>query len=171
MVSSLRYAIHKNFGNISYLHYFKRMVKDFDSGKWDFDIRTIVKNIKIEVPCPKYIAKKGYIKRLCLTILNDELFLKEFDRYFNGYIRPMQEIRKNLIISRRVFVSKYGYFTKYNQDCSKALYNCKNCKSRYECNLSKKLSKKDGHIYKITRLAEILYGNLNHGHWADMVEP
>jgi len=36
--------------------------------------------------------------------------------------------------------------------------------------LAKKLSKKEEHIYKVTRLAEILYGNLNHGYWADLVK-
>ncbi len=170
MVSSLRHTIHKNFGNIDYIHYFRRMIKDFKAHKWDFDIRTVVKNIKTEIPCPKYICKKGFIKRLCLTIIDDAIFIKEFDRYFNGYIRPMQELRKNRILARRIFVAKYGYFTKYNQDCSIVNYNCKKCNSRYECNLSKKLSKKDDHIYKLTRLSEILYGNLNRGHWANLVE-
>ena len=170
MVSSLRYAIRKNYGDISYLHYYRKMVRDYELGKWDFDIRTIVKNVKIEVPCPKYIAKKGYIKRLCLTVIDEELFKKEFDRYFNGYIKPTQELRKNIVLARRVFVSKFGYFTKYNQDCSRANYNCKNCESLYECDLSRKLSKNDDHIYRITRLAEILYGNIHHGHWADMLE-
>ena len=99
------------------------MIKDYESGKWDFDITTIVKNIKVEVPCPKYVCKRGFTKRLCLTITNDDLFLKEFDRYLNGYIRPAQE-----------------------------------------------LSKKEEHIYKVTRLAEILYGNLNHGYWVDLVK-
>ncbi len=63
-----------------------------------------------------------------------------------------------------------GYFTKYNQDCALANYKYKCCRSKQECDLSKKLSKKNDHIYKLTRLAEILYGNLNHGHWADLVE-
>lgn len=67
-------------------------------------------------------------------------------------------------------MSKFGYFTKYNQDCSLVSYDCTKCASYYECDLSKKLSKKDGHIYKLTRLAEILYGNLNKGHWANLVE-
>ena len=130
----------------------------------------IVKNIKVEVPCPKYVCKRGFTKRLCLTITNDDLFLKEFDRYLNGYIRPAQELRKNLILARRIFVKKYGYFTRYNQDCSNARYDCKNCGSIEECMLAKKLSKKEEHIYKVTRLAEILYGNLNHGYWADLVK-
>ena len=82
----------------------------------------------------------------------------------------MQELRKNLILARRIFVKKYGYFTKYNQDCSSAKYNCKICKSRSECDMTRKLSRKDKHIYRITRLVEILYGNLNHGHWAELVE-
>ena len=59
---------------------------------------------------------------------------------------------------------------KYNQDCSSANYDCSKCSSRYECDLSKKLSKKDHHVYKLTRLAEILYGNLNKGYWANLVE-
>ena len=150
MVSSLRNTVFKNFGKIDYLHYFRRMIKDYESRKWDFDIRTIVKNVKVEIPCPKYICKRGFSKRLCLTILDDNLFLKEFDRYLNGYIRPMQELN--------------------NQDCSLVNYDCKKCPSRYECDLSRKLSKKDDHIYKLTRLAEILYGNLNKGYWANLVE-
>ena len=170
MVSSLRYTIYKNFGKISYLHYFMRMIRDYESGKWDFDIRTIVKNIKVEVPCPKYVCKCGFTKRLCFTITDDNLFMKEFDRYYNGYIKPMQELRKNLILARRVFVQKYGYFTRYNKDCSIAQYNCKKCKSKIECDIARKLSKKDDHIYKVTRLAEILYRNLNHGYWANLAE-
>ena len=143
MVSSLRHTVFKNFGKIDYLHYFRRMIKDYESRKWDFDIRTIVKNVKVEIPCPKYVCKRGFSKRLCLTILDDSLFIKEFDRYLNGYIRPMQELRNNRILARRIFVSKFGYFTKYNQDCSLVNYDCSKCSSRYECDLSKKLSKKD----------------------------
>ncbi|MGN0005989.1 MAG: hypothetical protein ACI37Z_08475 [Candidatus Gastranaerophilaceae bacterium] len=165
MVSSLRHAVYKNFGKIDYLHYFRRMIRDYEQHKWDFD----VKNIKIDIPCPRYVCKRGFSKRLCLTIIDDTLFLKEFDRYFNGYIRPMQELRKHRILARRIFVKKQGCFTKYNQDCSQALYNCNKCKSKYECDLSKKLSKEDDHIYKLTRLYEILYHNLNHGYWADLV--
>lgn len=169
MVSSLRHTIYKNFGKIDYLHYFRRMIKDYEQHKWDFDIRTIVKNIKIDFPCPKYVCKRGFSKRLCLTIIDDNLFMKEFDRYFNGYIRPIQELRKHRILARRVLVQKYGYFTKYNQDCSQANYDCQKCNSKLECDLSKKLSKKEEHIYKLTRLYEILYGNLNHGYWANLV--
>lgn len=170
MVSSLRHTIHKNFGEIDYLHYYRRMIRDYETRKWNFDIRTIVKKIKVEIPCPKYVCRKGFSKRLCLTITDDNLFMKESGRYFNGYIRPMQELRKNKILARRIFVKKYGYFTRYNQDCSKAGYNCKICQNKYECDLSRKLSKKDNHIYKLTRMAEILYGNINHGHWANLVE-
>lgn len=170
MVSSLRHTVYKHFGKISYLHYFKRMIKDYENGKWDFDVRTIVKNIKVGIPCPKYVCKKGFSKRLCLTIIDETIFIKEFDRYLNGYIRPIQELRKNLILARRIFVKKYGYFTQYNQVCSKSRYRCKECKNQYECDLSRKLTKKDDHIYKLTRLVEILYGNLNRGYWADLVE-
>ena len=170
MVSSLRLTIHKNFGKIGYLYYYRRMIKDYESRKWDFDIRTIVKNIKAEIPCPKYVCKRGFTKRLCLTIIDDNLFIKEFDRYLNGYVYPIQELRKNLILSRRIFVQKFGYFTRYNQDCSKAGYRCEKCRSKYECDISKKLSKKDDHLYKLTRMVEILYENIHHGHWADMVD-
>ena len=36
MVSSLRHTVFKNFGKIDYLHYFRRMIKDYESRKWDF---------------------------------------------------------------------------------------------------------------------------------------
>ena len=65
------------------------MIKEYESGKWDFDIRTIVKNIKVEISCPKGFCKRGFTKRLCLTIIDDKLFIKEFDRYLNVYIRSM----------------------------------------------------------------------------------
>ena len=125
MVSSLRHTVFKNFGKIDYLHYVRRMIKDYESRKGDFDIRTIVKNVKVEIPCPKYICKRGFSKRLCLTILDDNLFLKEFDRYLNGYIRPMQELRNNRIIARRIFVSKFGYFTSniIRSSSSKLIFN------------------------------------------------
>lgn len=71
MVSSLRHTVFKNFGKIDYLHYFRRMIKDYESKKWDFDIRTIVKNVKVEIPCPKYICKRGFSKRLCLELFNE----------------------------------------------------------------------------------------------------
>ena len=61
MVSSLRHTVFKNFGKIDYLHYFRRMIKDYESRQWDFDIRTIVKNVKVEIPCPKYICKRGFL--------------------------------------------------------------------------------------------------------------
>lgn len=170
MVTSLRHAILKKFGNIDYIHYFRRMIRDYESGQWDFDIRSIVKNIKVEIPCPKYVCRRGFSKRLCLTIIDEKSFIKEFSRYYYGYILPIQVIRKNRILARRLHVKKYGYITKYNQDCSKAGYVCKNCDSRYECDLSRKLSKKDDHIYKITRMLEILYKNLHRGHWSDLVE-
>ena len=48
MVSSLRHTVFKNFGKIDYLHYFRKMIKDYETKKWDFDIRTIVKNVKVE---------------------------------------------------------------------------------------------------------------------------
>lgn len=146
------------------------MIKDYENGKWDFDIRTVVKKIKVEVPCPKYVCKKGYLKRLCLTITDEKIFEKEFNDYLNGYIRPIQELRKRRILARRLWVDKYGYFTKYNQDCSLVNYNCKKCKSKQECDLQKKYSRKDMHILRLTRAFEILYGNLNRGYFADLVD-
>lgn len=104
MVSSLRHTIYKNFGKIDYIHYFRRMIRDYEARKWDFDVRTIVKRIKTEIPCPKYVCKREFSKRLCLTIMDEKLFIKEFDRYFNGYIRPAQELRKYRILARRIFV-------------------------------------------------------------------
>lgn len=80
MVKSLRYAVQKNFGNIDYLHYFRRMIKDYENRKWDFDIRNIVKNIKVDIPCPKYLCKRGFMKRQCWTIIDENTFLSISDR-------------------------------------------------------------------------------------------
>ena len=170
MVKSLRYEVHKNFGNIHYLHYFRRMIKDYENRKWDFDIRKVVKNIKVDIPCPKYLCKRGFMKRLCWTIINEQIFLKEFDRYLNGYVRPIQELRRQKILSRKVFLQKYGYITKYNKDCAAALYDCKKCKSKSECDIARKFNKNDFHIFKITRMFEILYSNITYGYWADLVD-
>ena len=170
MVSSLRYTVNKKFGKKSYIHYFKRMIRDYENGLWDFDIRTVVKKIKVEIPAPKYISKCGFSKRLCWTICNDVIFEREFDRYLTGYVYPLQEIRKNKILARKIWIKKYGFFTKNNQNCSAAFYNCSSCRSKLECEISKKYSQKDSHIYKMTRIFEILYGNLNKGYWADFVE-
>lgn len=170
MVSSLRYTVNKKFGKLDYLHYFRRMIRDYENGLWSFDIRTVVRKIKVEIPCPKYVCKKGFSKRLCWTICDDEIFEKEFSKYLNGYIYPIQEIRKNKILARKVWISKYGFFTKDNQNCSASGYNCKICKSKFECELSKKYTKKDDHFYKMTRIFEILYGNLNKGYWASFLE-
>ena len=64
MVSSLRYTVYKHFGEIDYLHYYRRMIKDFEKGQWNFDIRSIVKNIKMSLPCPKYVCKKRFFKKI-----------------------------------------------------------------------------------------------------------
>ena len=48
MVSSLRHTVFKKFGKIDYLHYFRRMIKDYETKKWDFDIRTIVKTLRLK---------------------------------------------------------------------------------------------------------------------------
>ena len=170
MVKSLRFMVRKQYGKIDYLHYFRRMIKDFENQLWVFDIRTIVKNVKVDIPCPKYIAKRWFSKKLCLTLLDEETFKTEFKRYYEGYILPFQELRQNIILARKIWIKKYGYFTKYNQDCVKARYKCKNCTNKEEFLLTKKYSKKDYHVMKLTRIFEILYDNLNCGYWADLVD-
>ena len=170
MVKSLRYVVQKNFVNIDYIYYFRKMIKDYENRKWDFNIRKVVKNIKVDIPCPEYLCKRGFMKRLCWTIIDEDTFLKEFNRYFYGYVRPMQELRKQKILSRKLFIKKYGYITKYNKDCSEANYDCKKCKSKSECDISRKIGKKDFHIFKLTRILEILYSNISYGYWANLID-
>ena len=170
MVSSLRYTVYKRFGKIDYLHYYRRMVKDFEAGDWNFDIQSVVKNIKISLPCPKYVSKKGFSKRLCLTIINDEIFKQEFSKYTDEYVYPMQEIRKNRILARKIWIKKYGFISKGLQYCTLANYNCKICLNKSGCEITKKYKKDDFAMKKMSKMMKILYGNLNQGYWADMAE-
>lgn len=170
MVSSLRYTVYKLFGEIDYLHYYRRMIKDFEKGQWNFDIRSIVKNIKMSLRCPKYVCKKGFSKRLCLTIINDELFKQEFSRYMNEYIYPMQAIRKNKILARKIWVKKYGFISKGMQYCTSANYNCKICLNRADCEITRKYNKDAFAMKKMSKMMKLLYGNLNQGYWANMAE-
>ena len=170
MVCSLRYAVFKIYGKIDYLHYYRRMIRDFETANWNFDIRTLVQNIKVDIPCPKYVCKRGLSKRLCLTITDDKAFEKEFSKYMNEYVYPLQEIRKNKILARKIWIKKHGFITKYNQDCSRANYVCKNCLSKSDCQLSKSYNKGESTVLKMTKMLELLYGNLSKGYWAELAE-
>lgn len=56
MVCSLRKAMQMVMGKEkSYLHYYKRIIKDYERGYWDFDIRTLIKKMYVVVPCPYHI--------------------------------------------------------------------------------------------------------------------
>lgn len=113
MVCSLRYATGKIIGkNKSYLHYYKSMIKAYENGLWKFDVRDVVKNIKIEIPCPKYVCKRGFSKRLCLTVLDVGLFETQLLKYMKEIIFPLREIRKNKILARKIWIKKYGFISK-----------------------------------------------------------
>ena len=169
MVCSLRYAVRKLFGNIKYLHYYRRMISDYENGNWHFDVRTLVKNIKVDIPCPKYVCKRGFVKRLCFTVFSFENFETEFKKYMYEYIHPLQEIRKNKILARKIWVKKYGFISKGSQYCSKAMYNCKICINQKACEVSKKYTKDDLVMIKMTKMLELLYGNLNNNYWNEFV--
>ena len=52
MVSSLRHTVFKNFGKIDYLHYFRRMIKDYETKKYT----AIREGLTEVVAIPTYIG-------------------------------------------------------------------------------------------------------------------
>lgn len=52
MICSLRKAMQNIMGESkSYLHYYRRIINDYEKGCWCFDIRTLVKKMYIDLPC------------------------------------------------------------------------------------------------------------------------
>lgn len=169
MVRSLRYATGMIIGkNRDYLHYYKSMIKTYEKGLWKFDIREIVKNIKVDIPCPKYVCKKGYTRRLCLTVLDYKLFETQLSKYMVEIIIPLQEIRRNKILARKVWIEKYGFISKGTQYCIKARYKCKSCLNKNACAVTVKYNKNEPAMAKMARMFELLYGNFQGGYWEEM---
>lgn len=170
MAYTLRSALHKILGeNKSYLHYYNSIIKAYETGYWSYDIKNLVKKMYIDVPCPYHLSKKGFHKRLCYAVTDFKEFKHQFEKYMNEYIYPMQELRKNKIVARKAWVKKYGFISKGNQECQKAMYNCSKCINKTICDISSKYTKGDPAIKRITMMLEILYGNLQSGHFAKQV--
>lgn len=82
MICSLRNAMQKIMGKEkSYLHYYRRIIKDYEKGYWYFDIRTLVKKMYIDLPCSYHLTSKGSRKHLCLAVLD----FKEFEKQLHIY--------------------------------------------------------------------------------------
>jgi len=170
MKCSLRYGIHKIMGcEKDYLHYYRRIIRDYEKGYWYFDIRTLVKKTYIDVPCPRYISRRGYQKHFCLAIKDFEEFKIHFEKYLNDYLYPWQEIRANKIIARKIWIKKYGYLSKGTQYCQKAMYNCSKCINKSACDIAKKHTENEPKMKKITKMLELLYENFQDGHYATLV--
>lgn len=87
----------------------------------------------------------------------------------NEYLYPWQEIRANKIIARKVWIRKYGYISSGNQYCQKAIYNCSKCINKVTCDITKKYTNNEPAIMKITKMLELLYGNIQYGYYAKQV--
>lgn len=171
MVCSLRYAMGKIIGkDKSYLHYYKSMIKAYEKEIWEFDIRDIVKKIKVEIPCPKYVCRKGFTKRLCLTVLDDKLFETQLSKYMSEIIVPLHAIRKDRILARIVWIEMYGAITKPTMDCIRAGYKCENCPSKDTCKIIVRYTKNSPAVAKMARMFELLYGNFKGAsYWEKLV--
>ncbi len=170
MAISLRHVVKSMYENLDYKYYYDKMVRDYERGRWDFDVRSVVKLAEIFLPCPKNISSTGLIKRKCLTIIDEEVFRREFARYMDNYAIPLSEIRKERILARKLWVKKNGFISKQQQECLLANYNCLHCINRHACKIVSKYNKDDKKIIKMTKMLEILYGNIIKGYWADMAE-
>lgn len=170
MTYTLRGALHKVLGkDKSYLHYYKSIIKAYETGYWSYDIKNLVKKTYVDVPCPYHLSKNGFRKRLCYAVTDFKEFQHQFKKYMNEYIYPMQELRKNKIIARRAWVKKYGFISKGNQECQKVMYNCSKCIYKSACDISKKYTNNEFAIKKATKILELLYGNIQSGYYARQI--
>lgn len=171
MVYSLRKALGEIMSNDkSYLHYYRRIIGDYEKGYWNFDIRNLVKKAYIDLPCSYHLSSKGYRKHFCFCVLDFDEFKYQFEKYLNEYLYPLQYLRTNKIIARKAWIKKYGYISKGNQYCQKAIYNCSNCINKKACEIAKKHTKNEPAMMKATKIIELLYGNLQKGHFTKLIE-
>ncbi len=170
MVSSLRHVVQSMYKNIDYKYYYDKMLRDYKRGSWDFDISTVVKLDKMPLPCPKNMSSNGTINRTCLIVINEETFRVEFARYMDNYAIPMSEIWKNKILARKIWLKKNGFISRQQKECRKANYNCSHCINRLACQIAGQYSKDDKRIIKMTKMLEVLYGNILCGYWANLAD-
>lgn len=167
MECTLRNALQRIMGSEkSYLHYYRSIIKAYEQGFWPFDIKTLVKKGYIDLSCGYKFSKKGYRKRHCLVVLDFEKFKNQFNKYLNEYLYPMQEIRANKILARKAWVKKYGFISSGNQYCNQAMYDCSGCINKSACDIAKKYTGNEPAMKKLTKMLEILYGNIQNGHYA-----
>jgi hypothetical protein len=171
MVCSLRYALSRIFGpEKDYIHYYKSIINAYEKGLWFFDIRDLVKNISIEIPCSYTFSRKGCYKRTCLAVKNFKEFKIQFEKYLNEYLYPIQELRQNKIIYRKAWIKNFGYILKGNQYCQESLYDCLKCKNKSACDIAKKHTNNEPMMKRAIKILEILYGNLQTGYYAKQVK-
>lgn len=161
-METLNHTLKQLFGNRG-ISYYKRMIDDYIKGDWNFDIKQLVeyKNIKSKVSTT--FTPKGY-KIIRTRVVKDSfLFEKEMKRYYNMHIVPKKEIKNNLMLAKIAFIKKWGFITEGNQICQKAQYNCNNCPNKQSCEIAKKYTDNNQYIKKLTKILELMYGNLCKG--------
>lgn len=169
----MQYTLRKAMGEIleedeNYIRYYRRMIRDYESGNWFFDIRILVKLRAAEVNCPYIFSKRGYRRQICLCVTDFDEFKKQFEKYYNEYLKPQRVIRENLILARKIWNKKYGYISRINQNCQEAGLDCSKCKDTSDCDLFRNYTGKEPHVKYVTKMLTILYGNIRKGHFAKM---
>lgn len=167
---SLRHAMRKIMGEKkSYLHYYKRIIRDFERGKWYYDIRPLVKKGYILIPCSYHYSKSGYRKIFCQVVVDFQEFEKQFEEYLNKHVYPTQIINSKIAVSRKIWTSFFGMFTKGNQYCQQAGYDCAICYNKIACDIAKEYTNGDPLVKQITKAFEMLYGDLISGYYSKFV--
>lgn len=171
MVCSLRFAMKNIIGEKkSYLHYYNRFIKDYEKGLCDFDIRKYVRIGMTTTPCPVYVNKSGFCKRVCKTVTDIDSFTEKVKSYYENVILPIQEIKHNRSIARRAFIKKHGFITQGNIFCRKAEYNCSKCLNKKACEIAMPYTKCKPQMVKMTKMMEILWGNLENPNWKPFIK-
>lgn len=170
MQYTLRQALLKILGNNkSYLHYYRSIIRAYEKGFWRFDIRTLVRNMPMNISCSYYLSSKGYRRQFCQVVIDFTELKNQMEKYMNEYIYPMQELRKNKIIARKVWIKKYGFISRANQHCQASKYDCSKCINKSACDVAKKYTNNEPAIKKTTKIFELLYGNLQSGYFASQI--
>ena len=168
---TLRQAFFEVLGrDKSYLHYYKSMIRAYENGLWSFDIRSVIKVRLIQIKCSYYFSSRGYKRQFCKVVIDFKAFKYQVEKYMQDYIFPLREVRAQKILARRAWIKKYGYISKGSQYCQEAMYECSKCLNQSACEVIRKYNKNDVPLKRMTKMLEILYGNLNSGHFSKQVK-
>lgn len=157
-METLNHILNRLFGNNG-RRYYKRIIDDYNKGDWNFDIKTLVEYQKIRQAVAFSFSSKGYRYQRTRIVTDTVEFEEEMKRYYNLQIIPIREIKKDIMLSRKALMVKFGYITEGNQYCQKAGYKCENCLN-YEGGCKMVIDYSTNQIKRITKIFELAYTNL-----------